>query len=130
MNRELRKKIVHMITDAGEGHIPSSFSIVDIIAVLYEYYLKFNPQNPDWEERDYFILSKGHGCAAFYVVLAKHGFISQKDLDEYGRFNSILGGHPDRNFTPLPLILLAAQNAQLYLQPYEVKRIAVGPSKL
>lgn len=100
MNSDLRKKIVDMITSAGEGHIPSSFSIVDIIATLYEYHLKFDPKNQNWKERDYFILSKGHGCAAFYVVLAKHGFISQKDLDEYGRFSSILGGHPDRTKVP------------------------------
>lgn len=100
MYHDLRKKIVDMITNAGEGHIPSSFSIVDIIATLYEHHLKFDPKNPDWEKRDYFILSKGHGCGAFYVVLAKYGFISKKTLDEYGRFGSILGGHPDRTKVP------------------------------
>ncbi len=100
MNRDLRKKIIHMITAAGEGHIPSSFSIVDIIATLYEEHLNFDIANPEWNDRDQFILSKGHGCAAFYVVLEKNGFISQKTLDEYGKFDSILGGHPDRTKIP------------------------------
>jgi len=100
MNRYLRKKIVRMITNAGEGHIPSSFSIVDIISTLYDNHLKFDPDNPDWEERDYFILSKGHGCAALYVVLARHGYISKNHLDNYGNFDSILGGHPDRTKIP------------------------------
>lgn len=100
MNFELRKKIVAVITNSGEGHIPSSFSIIDIIASLYERHLKFDPKRPDWKDRDFFILSKGHGCHALYVVLAKHGFITQEDLDNCVKFNSILGGHPDRTKVP------------------------------
>ncbi len=80
-----------MITKSGEGHIPSAFSIVDIIATLYEEVLK-----PD----DYFILSKGHGCAALYVVLEKHGVIQSKDIEAYGTFTGVLGGHPDRTKAP------------------------------
>ena len=60
MNRELRRKIVDTITNGGEGHIPSSFSVVDIINIIYSNHLKFDCNNPTWEERDYFILSKGH----------------------------------------------------------------------
>lgn len=100
MNNDLRTKIVKMITQAGEGHIPSAFSIVDIIEKLYSRFLKFDPKKPNWPERDYFVLSKGHGCAALYVVLEKFGFITQHDLDEYGKFNGILGGHPDRTKVP------------------------------
>ncbi len=99
-NNELRKKIVEMITKAGEGHIPSAFSIVDIIEVLYAQHLKFDPKNPDWDDRDYFVLSKGHGSAALYVVMEKYGFITQKDLDECSSFNGILGGHPDASRIP------------------------------
>ena len=62
--------------------------------------MKFKSNNPDWEDRDYFILSKGHASVALYVVLEKFGFISQKDLDEYGKFNAILGGHPDSTKIP------------------------------
>jgi len=96
MKNELRKKIVDMIVKAGEGHIPSSFSIVDIISVLFEGHLKFDPKRPDWEGRDYFVLSKGHGCAALNVVLNKHGFITKNDIDTCGKIDAILGGHPDR----------------------------------
>ena len=96
----LRRKIVNTITRGGEGHIPSSFSIVDIINTIYSDHLKFKSNNPDWEDRDYFILSKGHASVALYVVLEKFGFISQKDLDEYGKFNAILGGHPDSTKIP------------------------------
>jgi len=100
MNKELRKAIVDMIVKAGEGHIPSSFSIIDIISVLYDRHLKFNPKKTDWDERDYFVLSKGHGCAALNVVLQRHGFISQNDIDNCGKFNAILSGHPDRTKVP------------------------------
>lgn len=100
MNNDLRKKIVEMICKAGEGHIPSAFSIIDIVDYLYDSVLKFDPKDPNGEDRDYFILSKGHGCAALYVVLAKHGFISQADLDSKSKFGSILGGHPDRTKVP------------------------------
>jgi transketolase len=100
MNADLRKKIVDMVITAGEGHIPSSFSILDIIATIYEKSLKFNSKNPDWDERDRFILSKGHGGAALFVVLEKHGFITQKDLELYSTEEGILGGHPDRTKVP------------------------------
>ena len=69
-----------MIKNAGEGHIPSAYSIIDIIATLYSSVLKFDSSNPDWEDRDYFILSKGHGAAALYAVLEEHGFISEEDI--------------------------------------------------
>src|SRR2546423_7190082 len=100
MNSDLRARIVEMIASAGEGHIPSAFSIVDIIEALYAKFLKFDPQIPRWEDRDYFVLSKGHGCAALYVVLEKYGFISPHDLDNYGKYDGILGGHPDRTKVP------------------------------
>ena len=61
INSDLRIRIVEMITKSKEGHIPSS-SIVDIINYLYEKVLNYDPQNPNWSKRDYFILSKGHGA--------------------------------------------------------------------
>jgi transketolase len=79
-----------MVYKAGEGHIPSAFSIVDIVDTVYAV------KAPE----DRFILSKGHGCAALYVVLAKHGILTQKDLDEYGTYKGKLGGHPDRTKVP------------------------------
>lgn len=100
MDKSLRKKIVKTITNGREGHIPSSFSIVDIINTIYANHLCFNVNDPNWEDRDYFILSKGHGGMALYVVLKKFGFITQNDLEEYGKFGGKLGGHPDRTKIP------------------------------
>lgn len=99
-NNSLRLKILDMICRSGEGHIPSSFSIVDIIEYLYETELKIDPKNPRSKDRDYFILSKGHGAAALYVVLEKHGFLSESDLTLYGSIRGILGGHPDSTIVP------------------------------
>lgn len=95
LNLDLRKKIVEMVCRSKEGHIPSSFSIVDIIHYLYAHVLRVDPQRPKWEERDYFILSKGHGAAALYVVLHKFGFITDQDILSYSLRGGILGGHPD-----------------------------------
>lgn len=99
-NNDLRIKIMELVVRSGEGHIPSSFSIVDIIEYLYSSVLKFNPKNPCWSERDFFILSKGHGCGALYVVLHKHGFLSDEDLLLYSKPTGILGGHPDMTIVP------------------------------
>ena len=71
-NNHFRIKIAEIIQNAGEGHIPSAYSIIDIIATLYEKVLIFKSSTPNWSERDYFILSKGHGAAALYVVLEKY----------------------------------------------------------
>lgn len=100
MEKTMREKILDMIVKFGEGHLPSSFSIVDIIEHLYDRVLRHDPKRPDWSERDYFVLSKGHGCAALYVVLEKHGYLTHEQLDNYCRFDSILGGHPDRTKVP------------------------------
>ena len=100
LNKELRQKIVEMVKRSGEGHIPSSFSIVDIIEYLYGHVLRYDSSNPDWEDRDYFILSKGHGCGALYAILHKYGFLSDQDILGYSTANGILGGHPDMTKVP------------------------------
>ena len=102
MNPDLRLKIVTMIKDAKEGHIPSSFSIVDILDFLYSKILRINKKKPNDLNRDFFILSKGHGCAAYYAVLEKYGYMTKKTLSTYSSKNSILGGHPDS--TKIPFI--------------------------
>ena len=94
-NVDLRIQIVEMIRRAGEGHIPSSFSIIDILNVLYGSVLRFDPDLPDWPERDLFVLSKGHGAAALYVTLAKYGLIDEDQIAAYGTAHGNLGGHPD-----------------------------------
>jgi transketolase len=100
INKDLRLQIASIVKASAEGHIPSSYSIVDIIDYLYGKVLKVDAGNPKWTERDYFILSKGHGAAALYVVLNKYGFLANKDLELYGRKEGILGGHPDVTIVP------------------------------
>ena len=97
MNNELRIDIAELAYEIKEGHIPSAFSIIDILSALYGKFLKYNPNNPNCEDRDYFIQSKGHGCMALYVVLSKYGFIKKSDLRLKGLEKRILGGHPDCN---------------------------------
>ena len=100
LNKNLRKTIVETITRSGEGHIPSSFSIIDIIDCIYSNHLNFDAKKPECELRDYFVLSKGHGGLALFVVLQKFGFITEDDMQNYGTFDGILGGHPDRTKVP------------------------------
>jgi transketolase len=99
-NKDLRLKIAQMVKASGEGHIPSSYSIVDIIDYLYGHVLRFDAKNPSWSERDYFILSKGHGCGGLYAVLHKYGFLSDTDIADYSTARGILGGHPDTTKVP------------------------------
>ena len=84
----MKRSILIIATNAREGHIPSAFSVLDILWVLYDRILKAG---------DKFILSKGHGCLALYVVLAEKGFFPRSDLDTFCEFDSPLGGHPDMN---------------------------------
>ena len=100
MNNNLRKKITETIYKGKDGHIPSAFSIIDILENLYQYHLKFDPNNPSWTNRDYFILSKGHGCVALYAVLEKYGFITQNDMNQFCTKDGILGEHPDCTKVP------------------------------
>lgn len=100
LNADLRKEIATMVFRSKEGHIPSSFSIVDLIHYLYASVLRFDPKRPKWNERDYFILSKGHGAAALYVVLHKFGFLNSEDILSYSLKGGILGGHPDCTKVP------------------------------
>jgi transketolase len=100
MLRDLRKQIVLAACGAGEGHIPSAFSVLDIIWVLYDKVLKYDPARPKWEDRDRFVLSKGHASLALYAVLAAKGFFDPKLLETFAKPGSILGGHPDWNKVP------------------------------
>jgi len=100
MNKELRRKIAEMVYEGKDGHMPSAFSIIEILEVLYQDFLTYDPQNPEWAERDYFILSKGHGCLALYVILEKYGFITERDIALFCKPGGILGEHPDCTKVP------------------------------
>lgn len=92
--RQLRRDILTMLTEAGSGHTGGSLSCVEIILAIYSYKLRFDPRNPQWEGRDRFILSKGHGCPTLYAVLAHFGFFPQKELNSLRKPGSLLQGHP------------------------------------
>jgi transketolase len=83
-----------------EKHEPSATSTLDVLHVLYDRVLRVDPARPDWEERDRFLLSKGHGPMAFYAVLARKGFFPREELRRFQRWDGLLGGHPDRLLVP------------------------------
>jgi transketolase len=97
----LRKDIFRMIYIAGGGHMSPAFSAIDIMTALYfGGILKYHSNNPYWEERDRFILSKGHASAALYVVLARAGFIEREELNTFCKSGTRLGGHPKMHDIP------------------------------
>ena len=99
-SKGLRKTIIQTVESGRRGHIPSAFSIVEILRILYDEVLSFDPKNPGWPDRDRCILSKGHGCLASYAILAEKGFFPSEELTRYCERDSILGGHPERGKVP------------------------------
>ncbi|OIQ88218.1 transketolase 2 [mine drainage metagenome] len=99
-SRYLRRLAVETLEGGGRGHIGSTLSLMEILRVLYDDVMRYRPRQPDWAERDRFILSKGHGCIAQYALLADKGFIPRAALREFCRQHAILGGHPDANKIP------------------------------
>ncbi len=94
-SRYLRRLIFRAIENGGRGHIGPALSLVETIHVLYEYIMRHDPESPKSENRDRFILSKGHGCLALYAVLADQGYFQVDELDSFCHFDSMLGGHPE-----------------------------------
>ena len=94
-SKYLRQLIVQSLIGGGRGHMGSAMSLVEILRVLYDEFIKFDPKKPKNENRDRLILSKGHGCLALYAILADKKFIKSADLDIASKFESILGGHPE-----------------------------------
>lgn len=93
----VRNRVLEMCVSGG-GHLVSSFSCVDIlVALYYGDILRINPKEPKWEERDRFILSKGHAAPALYAILADLGFFSPEKLNSYCKFGGMLGSHPDKS---------------------------------
>ncbi len=94
--KEIRRHIIKMIAEAGSGHPGGSLSASDIITVLFFNKMKYDPKNPEWENRDRFILSKGHAAPALYAALAEAGFFSLDELKNLRKINSLLQGHPSK----------------------------------
>lgn len=96
----LRRQIVRIFEHSRRGHLGAAFSLIEIIRVLYDDILRYDPLKPEWKKRDRFILSKGHGCLALYVILAEKGFYPENELWKFCKADGILGGHPDLEKIP------------------------------
>lgn len=97
---EMRKAALTMIYEAQSGHPGGSFSAADIVAALYFSEMKVDPKNPKWEDRDRFVLSKGHVCPIQYAALGQLGFFPEEVLHTLRQEGSILQGHPDMKKCP------------------------------
>ena len=95
-----RRSILEMISKAKQGHIGGDFSVTDILTVLFDAVLNIDPANPKKDDRDHFVLSKGHCAAALYSTLAHAGFFPATELTSFMEPLSALNGHPNRNKVP------------------------------
>lgn len=98
--RQIRVHILKMLTKAGSGHTGGSLSAVEIITALYFYKMRHRPHDPTWQERDRFILSKGHAAPALYAALAAAGYFPEEELMTLRQIGSRLQGHPDMRLLP------------------------------
>ncbi len=96
----IRMDIIEQVHSAKSGHPGGSLSIADIVAYLYFVEMNIDPKNPDWADRDRFVLSKGHTCPAVYSALARRGYFDPEILPTFRHIGSILQGHPDMKHIP------------------------------
>ena len=97
---DLRADILRTIATAGSGHPGGSLSMVELLIGLYWHALRHDPAKPFWLDRDLFLLSKGHGCPALYVVLAARGYFPKAELMTLRRYPTRLQGHPEKDSPP------------------------------
>jgi transketolase len=98
--KKIRRNILTMISKAKSGHPGGSLSAVEILVTLYYDAMKHDPKNPEWEDRDRFILSKGHAAPVLYCTMAECGYVPEDQLNTLRQDGSIYQGHPDRRFIP------------------------------
>lgn len=98
--KNIRKGIIESVYSAQSGHPGGSLSIADVLTVLYFEEMKVNPENPNWEERDRLVLSKGHCSPALYATLAERGYFPKEELRTFRKLESRLQGHPDKKNIP------------------------------
>ena len=99
-SKDLRIQILRAFGAGRRGHLGSAFSLVEMLRVLYDHVLRYDPGRPLWEGRDRMILSKGHGCLALYAILADKGFFPETELLQFCHLEGKLGGHPERGKVP------------------------------
>ena len=97
---QVRKLILQAVKKAGAGHVGGPMSMVEIALAMYFKILRIDPKNPQWPDRDRYILSKGHSCVALYAVLALRGYFPLEEVFTYDAINSRMQGHPDMTKTP------------------------------
>ena len=97
---DLKKNVVHMIYKAQSGHPGGSLSVAEFMTACYWHAMDVDPKNPKWEDRDRFVLSKGHVCPAQYAALAMKGFFPMDVLETLRKEGSILQGHPSSKHCP------------------------------
>ena len=95
--KELRRDIINIVYNAKSGHPGGSLSEIDVLVALYHHKLIIDAKNPKWEDRDRFVLSKGHASPGFYAVLASKGYFPKSELDGFRKSNRMLQGHPELN---------------------------------
>jgi transketolase len=100
LSKQIRKHVLHMTHRARSSHIGTNYSMIELLVVLYSKTLHVKPTQPDWSNRDRFILSKGHGCAAYYAILAEVGFFPIEWLDTFYQNGSRLAGHTTHTNVP------------------------------
>ena len=98
--KQIRRGIIEAVYSNQSGHPGGSLSIADIMTVLYFNEMNINPENPNWEDRDRLVLSKGHCAPALYSCLANRGYFDIEELKTFRNINSRLQGHPDKNKIP------------------------------
>jgi transketolase len=98
--QQWRLQVLEMVYHAQTGHIGGSFSAAEIVAAMYMHHLRLDPKNPQWPERDRFLLSKGHAVPILYCALAERGFIGKDELKNLRQLDSRLPGHPEPTTTP------------------------------
>jgi len=94
---EIRLEVVKMLDKAGSGHVGGPLGMADIFTTLYFNWAKLDPQNPEWDERDYILLSNGHICPIWYAVLGVAGFFPREEMDRLRKIDSLSQGHPKVN---------------------------------
>ncbi|HXN05886.1 MAG TPA: transketolase [Nitrospiria bacterium] len=100
LSQKLRLEILKMIFEAQSGHPGGSYSAIDLMTALYFRVMRHDPKNPEWPDRDRFILSKGHAAPALYAVLAYSDYFPKKNLNTLRKMGSPLQGHPEKNKLP------------------------------
>jgi transketolase len=96
----VRLETLRLTRIAGAGHYSGTFSAAELFAALYYHQLRIDPENPQWADRDRFVLSKGHAAIGLYPVLADLGFFDPAELETYTRLGSAFGDHPDMRKVP------------------------------